>query len=415
MIQIVKAEECSGCSACVQVCPKKCIDFCEDKEGFFYPEVDKERCINCDLCRKVCPVLNSRDHHPVLKCYGAVSEDHQLRLQSSSGGVFGMLCRSTLEKDGIVYGVRMSDDCKEAVFDMICGSDDHRRLLGSKYVQSYPENIFADIKNQLSQGRNVLFSGTPCQVNGLRLFLGKDYDNLLLVDIICHGVPSPALWRKYVDELERKTGRSLKYVNFRCKLSGWEESGINELIRSGDAFFSHKDSDKYMGFFLNNISLRPSCYDCRSKTFRCSDITLGDFWSIDSVAPDFNDRQGTSAVIVRTPKGMEAFGNVMERMKVIDTSYEDVIRKNSSEYMSVKKNEKREAFFSDMENTDTKHLSKKYLEVSLYRKVGRKLKKVLKKAMFKTEKMNDRNANVSGDAMTYGTLFIFDKTSKKSK
>lgn len=408
MINIKRPEDCSGCAACVQACPQSCISFQTDKEGFSYPIVRQENCVECGLCQKACPVTNSKDYHPVIRSYGAQAPDDNLRLKSSSGGVFGTLARDTIKNGGVVFGVRMSDDCKSAVFDMASSYEELAALQSSKYIQSYPIDTFKTVKQKLSDGCRVLFSGTPCQINGLKLYLNKDYPNLLTVDIICHGVPSPALWAKYAAETENRVNKNLSGVNFRCKPQSLELTDTKESLNSGQALFSHKDSDAYMGFFLKNLSLRPSCFECKSKTFRLSDITLGDFWGIDTVTAGFNDRKGTSGIIIRTEKGAAAFNAVKAQLKTIDVDYKDVILKNSPEYSSVKKPEQRSLFFEKMNNTDIVGLKKKFPDAPLYKKAAQKGKQLLKGIKGGASK------TPSADAMTYGILFTFRQPPKNS-
>ena len=381
MIDIKRAEDCSGCAACVQNCASQCITFQADTEGFYYPEVDAERCIGCGLCENACPVIQHKEYHPVVASFAAASMDDELRFGSSSGAVFGTLCTNIFEKKGLVCGVRMRDDCRDVVFDFAEDMQQLEPILGSKYMQSYPIGVFNQIEKILQGGRLVLFSGTPCQVNGLKLFLGREYENLLSVDIICHGVPSPVLWRKYVDYFETSNMGSLLHVNFRAKPNGWNDYGLEMKTETGSAVFTPHANDPFFRLFLKNVCLRPSCYECKSKIFRLSDLTIGDFWGIDQVLPGFNDDKGTSAVIIRSEKGMRYFETVKDRMNTMRVRYDEITAKNPSEYSSVSRPKERKTFFNDLYRYDFDALLKKNLvparKGSLMTKGKRMIKRIL--------------------------------------
>ena len=381
MIQINTLEECCGCTACSQICPQKCIEMRVDTEGFLYPFTDHEKCVSCNLCNKVCPVINSSNLHPVIDSYASYVIDDKLRYESSSGGIFSLLAEHVLEKKGIVCSVRMSNDCRKAEFDIVYNSKDLASLRGSKYMQAYPAQFFPRLKDYLDKGLSVMFCGTPCQVNGFKLYLGKEYDNLLTVDIICHGVPTSSLWEKYVDYIEKQSGEVVKKVNFRCKKYGWEHYGLLKQFENAKSDFSEMSTDPYMQMFLGNLCLRPSCHDCKNKTFRLADITLGDFWGINRFLPEFNDGKGISAVIIRTEKGKKCCAEGEKKIKSIFVRYEDIIAENSPECMSVCKSDLREEFFSDLNRLDMKKIIEKYVGLPQKRSFAirafRKMKDIL--------------------------------------
>ncbi len=238
-----------------------------------------------------------------MKTYAAYY-DNDIRLSSSSGGIFSLLA----SRFDIIYGVAMTEDCYGCSF--IRREGDIAPLRGSKYFQAKVGDTFKNVKKDLNNGKRVLFSGTGCQINGLFMFLGRTYPNLFLLDIICHGVPSPKLWREYVEYQEKKYGK-LERVNFRCKDDGWQDFGMKENVK-GTKLYISKDVDFFMRMFLRNHCLRPSCYDCHAKSFKKSDMTIADFWGIESVAPEMNDGKGTSLVIIRTDKGQELFEEIKE-------------------------------------------------------------------------------------------------------
>jgi hypothetical protein len=221
------------------------------------------------------------------KAYAAYY-DNDIRMKSSSGAIFSLLANEVLEKKGIVYGVAMNASCTEAEYIGVTEKQDLEKLLGSKYLQAKIKNIFKNVRENLVLNKLVLFTGTGCQINGLKKFLQKDYKNLICVDIICHGVPSPALWKEYVGYMENKMQGKMEKVNFRCKDQGWENFGMKEYGSSKEVYIS-KSKDPYMQMFLSDFCLRPSCYECKAKTLRLSDLTIGDFWGIDTIAPEMND------------------------------------------------------------------------------------------------------------------------------
>ena len=329
-----------------------------------------------------------------MKTYAAIFNNNEIREKSSSGGIFSALA----DKFEVVYGVAMTKDCYGA--EMIRVEGDVSPLRGSKYFQVKVGDAFRQVKKDLEEGRKVLFSGTGCQINGLALFLGKEYTNLFLLDIICHGTPSPKLWREYVAFQEKKYGK-LESVNFRCKDDSWTDFGMKE-----NQLYISKDTDSFMRMFLRDYCLRPACYECQSKRYRKADITIADFWGIQAVAPEMNDGRGTSLVITRTEKGQELFESIKSELKWKEVSYEDSVRSNPSEYKSVARPQQRDTFFDDLDNLPFEEIEKKYaadIKVSLPRKVVRKIEHTIKKILCGgggTEKHSNAN---------YGILFTFKK------
>ena len=303
MITVYESKDsCCGCGACSNACPKECIIMKADTEGFLYPQIDKSKCVNCGKCRKVCPFLGKKNEPAVQISYAAISNNDADRQKSSSGGVFALFAKTIIKDSGVVVGTRMSQDFKTAEVIAIEDVNELEELMGSKYVQSNTRKIYQVVKRYLDANRKVLFTGTPCQVTGLKNYLGKDYNELFCVEIICHGVPSPKLWKKYVEHMEVRYNAHMTRANFRCKDKSWREFGINETY--GDkAYFALKEADPYMQMFLKNYSLRESCYSCKIKGHSDADITVGDFWGIEDCLPNMNDGKGTSLIIVKTKKG----------------------------------------------------------------------------------------------------------------
>ena len=339
MIDIKEKKDCCGCSACVQRCPKQCISLYEDEEGFLYPKVDVDACIDCGLCEKVCPVLNQSDACEPLEVYAAKNPNEQIRRESSSGGIFTLLAEQTIDAGGVVFGVRWNERF-EAVHDYTETKEGLTAFRGSKYVQSQVGETFKQAELFLKQGRQVLYTGTPCQISGLKKFLRKEYENLLTVDIVCHAVPSPLIWRRYIEEYKiANDAIKINSINFRDKTFGWRNyhvsiSFVNSCNKSITKMLPH-DDDMYFKGFLNQLYLRPSCYFCCAKGGRSgSDILIGDCWGIDSLRKDYNDNKGCSLVCVNSVKGKKATDIILDRTELL--AYKDVLEHNSSVSIPVK-------------------------------------------------------------------------------
>lgn len=333
----------------------------------------------------------------VLSAYAVYSLDEAERANSSSGGIFSLLARWILSDNGVVYGVAMSEDCRRAEFIRVADEAGLEKLRTSKYLQAYVGDTFRKVKEDLIKGLTVLFSGTGCQINGLIGFLGAGkcasavktrYPNLYCVDVICHGAPSPALWREYVEYIEKENGAKLIGINFRCKDNSWTDFGMKE-IHSEDGsekrkeLYISKDKDPYMLMFLRDYCLRPSCYECKAKETKLSDITLADFWGIQKIAPEMSDGKGTSLVLVRTDKGAKLLQQVSGNVKIKEVSYENGVASNRAEYMSASRPAQRDIFFDDMRTLSFDEMKKKYgisTPVSLKRKIKSGVKKILIRA-----------------------------------
>jgi len=347
--------------ACYNACPKKAIGI-EENDGFYYPMINEEKCINCDICKKVCPVLNKENENDnILKIYACKSKDEDARMKSSSGGVFTLLAEYILEQEGIVFGARFNENL-EVVHDYIERREDLDKLRGSKYLQSNIGDTYIKVKEFLDSERKVLFTGTPCQIEALLTYLRKDYDNLYTQDIICHGVPSPKVWRKYLEYKKEKNGDYPKSVSFRKKdLLGWSNFQMCYTYSNKEENVHH-DDDPYMKLFLRNFNLRNSCYECSfKKIHRKADITVADFWGINEVNKKFNDEKGISAILIHSEKGKELFENIKNKMEYTNANINDIIKHNSPVCTSVKYNEKREEYFEDLENKDFEYIIQKYV------------------------------------------------------
>lgn len=407
MIKIVNKQDCCGCSACVQRCPKHCITLKEDGEGFLYPHVNSDECIDCGLCEKVCPELHHGERHIPLEVYAAKNKDESIRMQSSSGGIFTLLAEKVIQEGGVVFGAAFDANWEvmHTYAETMEGLVDFR---GSKYMQSRIGTAYQDAEYFLKQGRKVLFSGSPCQIKGLKLFLRKNYDNLIAVDFICHGVPSPKVWREYLKEtIARKSGKNsvLPYpipckigidtVDFRSKSTGWKKysfaltlsetsvEGVKNTVLLSSVF----SENPFMRAFLADLILRPSCYSCPSKSGRSgSDLTIADYWAIPQVAPEFDDDKGVSLVLVQTEKGKSFYQSLKEKTTFIVTSYQEAQGANGGFKEKTPMHPKRNRFFTEFaQSDDIIGLIDRTLRIPLYRKLLKKVKNGIKK-MLKSDK-----------------------------
>ncbi len=372
MINIQDKQSCCGCNACVQRCPKQCIVMQEDSEGFLYPKVDESLCIDCGLCEKLCPMLNCNVAQEPQQVLAVKNLDEEERMKSSSGGVFIALAKQTLANGGVVFGA-VFDENWEVRHTYAETVESVYSMMGSKYMQSRIEDSFRDAERFLKQGREVLFTGSPCQIAGLRRFLRKEYAHLLAVDFICHGVPSPGVWRKYLkEEIQDLSARraaagkntvlssslntmpAVSGIEFRDKtLHGWKKYSF--VVRQKSAFeadsntvllsYIHRDNP-YMKGFLSDIYLRPSCYDCRHKGGRShSDLTIADFWGIGHLMPEFDDDKGVGEVLLNTDKGTAVF-RTLENMECAEFAIEAVRTYNPAYHSSPSVHPKREKFYN---------------------------------------------------------------------
>lgn len=358
---ITPEDSCTGCSLCSFVCPKQCIRMVEDKEGFLRPSINNTLCVECDLCRLKCPVNNIIQNADVIpEAFAARTKDLDLLLGSSSGGVFFELAKSVIERKGVVFGAAFSADM-EVVHKACYTLEQLKKLQGSKYVQSRIDNTFFEAKKELENGKLVYFSGTPCQIAGLHMFLDKEYNSLITQDLICHGVPSPKVLKKYIHSQEEKYNSKICGIDFRSKINGYSVSSIVNSFANEERYVSYAKNDYYMRCFLTNMCLRPSCYSCHFKTNkRFADITLGDFWGFDyRIRPKWNDDKGVSLVLIHSEKGQDMFKKVSSIEK-IKTDYLTSIERNPSMVCSSEKGIFRKQFFNGLDKYGFDKVCKKY-------------------------------------------------------
>ena len=376
--RICKKELCCGCESCVQSCPKHCILMVTDQEGFQYPAINEEECINCGRCKKACPVLNSLDlKDEKRKIFAAFSLQDKIRLNSSSGGIFSLLASEILSQGGVVFGAAF--DSKWDVHHIkIEKEEDLPKLRGSKYLQSRIEKTYGEVEAYLKQGRKVLFSGTGCQIAGLKQYLQYDYQYCYMIDVLCHGVPSPLVWKKYLSEKEKQAGACAKHVQFRDKGISWNSYRTKITFDNNKQYIKKFSQDTYMRLFLENIDLRPSCHNCMFKSVeRCSDLTIGDAWGIEHVMPEFDDGKGTSLVIIQSLKGQELFEKIRNKVFAVEGDLDELWPSHSDSRKSVKPHANRELFFKKMITNESIEQMGKYLRLSVPKRAWLKIKRIL--------------------------------------
>lgn len=320
-------KDCCGCGACMNACPVQAITMEEDACGFLYPRIDESKCVRCGKCKQVCAFQNDSVKNVPLETYAAVARDRKTVERSASGGVFAALAESVLEQDGVVFGAAFRSDwgvAHRAVFD----KEGLRALQGSKYAQSDIGDTYTQTKKLLEEGKIVLFSGTPCQIHGLYGYLGKEYEHLFTVDVVCHGVPSHRMLRDYIHGLEKKHGQKLKAFTFRDKQCGWGKNG-GATLNDGKRIKLWESAESYLCYFSKGWICRENCYACPyACAARPADLTLGDYWGIEKAHPDylgkngFEESKGVSLIVVNTRKGREALDAAKERLCMKESSFE---------------------------------------------------------------------------------------------
>lgn len=387
MISINKKDNCCGCYACVNVCPKDCISMEEDSEGFNYPCVDKSKCVDCTLCEKVCPIINkdkvAQGSNEEDNTYVAYTKNATVRKNSSSGGMFTELAESVLKNNGVVFGCAFDDDFN-AHHIMVNNSSDLEKLRGSKYIQSQIESTYKEAERLLKNGQLVLFSGVACQIAGLNSYLRKDYNNLITVDVLCHGVPSGKAWRKYIDDNQKRHNAKLNKYYFRNKDNGWKVFTVKQMYTDNQGESSPFNKDSFMQLFLGEVCLRPSCHNCRFKDIRRpSDITLGDCWGVQNYMPEMDDDKGTSVVIAHTKKGVNILNSVKNNLVIKKAKLDRALPPTADSRKSVLPHKNREIFFKQLnEGKSVDELAilvkDRFKKPNIIKRIKRKAKKIIK-------------------------------------
>lgn len=343
ILEKIEIKECTGCHACYSICPKNAITMQPNHEGFLNPLIDNELCVRCNMCVNVCPVIhNKRNISSNNTVYGCYNLNLKQRLESSSGGIFRLLAEEIIKKDGYVFGAAFD---KEFQVEHVCINHlkDLKKILGTKYVQSRIGNSYRQAKSLLEQGKVVLFSGTPCQIYGLKSYLRKEYNNLYTVDLICHGVPSPKIWDDY---LIAKNKKQLKAILFRNKNKGIDNAPIVFYYKDGSKIEENYNDNLYLKGFIRNLYLRESCYNCHFKGIsRISDFTIGDFWGIESYDENLINDYGVSIIIAHNEKFLQLIHNITDKIYLKEFPLEASYSFNSCLVKSVNMPKERRKFF----------------------------------------------------------------------
>lgn len=342
---VITEKICTGCHACFSICPKRAIEMKPDERGFLQPVINYDLCVGCKLCKKTCP-LNTADMKsagdPI--AYAAYSLNDENHRNSSSGGIFSLLASEILREGGTVYGAAFTEDLRVEHKRI---TNDIRPLKTSKYVQSRIGDMFPRVEQDIRNGQKVLFSGTPCQIGGLYSYLRQqkiDTRNLLTVDLICHGVPSPLLWEKHLNSIS--CGRKPVFANFRDKRLSWGGFCLTCRFDDGTEYSVEAGQDAYMQGFFANMTLRESCYTCQFKSAsRLADITLADYWGVEKYNPEMLDNNGTSAVLVHTLKGQQLFSKIKGQMRSKEVSLNSILAYNKPMVQSAAPHPRKEQFW----------------------------------------------------------------------
>ena len=381
-IELNYKEDCCGCTACKNICPQKAIEMVEDEEGFLYPKINKEKCINCGLCKKTCPIINRRKEkiNPERKAYLVNNKNDEVRKSSTSGGFFTPIAEYIINKGGIVFGATFDENMNVCHTEATVKNEIYK-FRGSKYVQSNLKDAFRKAKQFLDDDKYVLFSGTPCQIEGLKSYLNKNYEKLITVDVVCRAVPSPLVYRKYLKYQKEKLGiNDIDRIIFRDKSKyGYKYSVLT--IEGNDKIYQRGvESDPYLRAFFKNISDRPSCFNCKFKKInRISDITIWDCFVTERFSKKLDDDKGTTRILLHSEKARKIFENIKNNYEFEEVNPDIVVKDVKEMYVSTKKNEKREKFFKDLQKLDEKELFEKYFPDSIKVKLERVTRVLLTK------------------------------------
>lgn len=375
-IKIEEKDTCTGCTACKSICHKDAIEMVRDNEGFLYPQVDKEKCVECGLCKKVCPVLNVKIEKKEQRGYIFQNGNKDVRNESTSGGFYTAIAENILNKDGIVYGVGFDEKFKVKHL-RVTQKEELYKFRNSKYVQSDPNDTFKNVKKDLENNKLVLYSGTACQIEGLKSYLGKKYDNLITVDVICRAVPSPLLWEKYKNLKERKF--KLNNVYFREKKYGYKHSNLTMYNEDEKLVYNNGiDTDPYLRAFFSNIACRLSCYSCKFKNqYHNSDFTIWDCFDVDKYDKDFDDDIGTTRVLTNSTKANKIINELTKDNKIKEIDVDKLVSNFHQMFYSINYNSKRETFFNDLYKNDTQEVLKKYFPNTLKCKIEKYSRRTL--------------------------------------
>ena len=393
-MQVENKTNCTGCGACYNVCPVNAITMQGDTYGFYKPVIDKSKCTNCGLCEKICPLDNYKSKNNEPKAYALINKDETTRLKCASGGAFSAFAKLVLEQNGIVYGVIWNDDIV-AIHSRAKNIEQLEKMYSSKYVQANTLDTFKQAKKDLEDGTFVLYSGTPCQIAGLKSYLKKDYENLITIDLVCHGVPSQLVFEKYKREFMKKitNKENIININFRSKIKGWSPHLIITTTTTTTITNKKDSKDDYMKAFLNNLSINFSCLNCQFNTIpRIADMSLADFWGVDEYDESLNDNKGTSIVLVNNKKGQDLLGKIETSCILQEVPLKVATKRNTNIYSSSKPHKNREKFleYVCIKNNTLNSGVKKYLKIPfhivIYRLLPQFAKNFIKYKILKMEK-----------------------------
>lgn len=382
MIVYAKKEDCCGCTACMSICPNDAITMVADEEGFLYPHINDDLCNECQLCIQICPFREGyriKDNYDQPIVYAAKHRDYNVRINSSSGGMFTAISDYILDNGGVIYGVAF-DDKLRACHQKAETPEERDKLRGSKYVQSYLNGVFKDVREKLKRGKPVLFTGTPCQNAGLHAYLKKDYENLYLCDIVCRGTPSPVIFQDYIRYCEKKNRSKVIEYYCRYKGNGWHSSMEKAVYENGKEDSTSVISQLYRSLFYSLTVLRPACHNCKfANVSRPSDITIGDFWGIEKCMPDFDDNMGVSLVLVNSAKGMNLFQKISKNLGYRESTIRDCLQWNLHTPTAL--SPQRDQFWKDYWDRGFEFVLKQYAGYSLWGQLKAKvIKPIFEKA-----------------------------------
>lgn len=374
MIEITDKSKCSGCSACYSICPKNCISMIEDEEGFLYPNVNKDDCIKCGLCEKVCPLNeNNNKKYGVLESCIIQNKDQDILAESTSGGGFTPIAKYVIEQGGVIFGVEMSNEDFFVKHTKIENVADLRKYRSSKYVQSYVGNSFKEAKEELDKKRLVCFSGTPCQIQGFKNYLRKDYENLITVDVVCRGVPSPGVWKKYCGYLKIKG--KLDNIIFRNKDLGYQYSTMKVQYKDGRIERNGIESDQWLRMFFSGMILRPSCPTCNFRSVeRYSDFTIWDCFNVSDITSELDETKGATRILIHSQKALDIFQKIRGDFYVINAPVE-IVSKGISDTAIL--NKRKAEFIRDYVKMDMETLLNKWFPMSVEVKIKKYSRRIL--------------------------------------
>lgn len=350
-------KDCCGCEACEQICPKQAIIMDSDFEGFLYPKIVDEKCIDCNLCRKVCPISNKVDNHMLdeRKVFSIHANDEVLLDKSASGGAFSIITEAFCDKNYVIFGVRYDEEFN-VYHDYVESIGEIYKFRKSKYVQSNINNSYKEVLQFLKENKKVIFSGTPCQIAGLKKFLRKEYENLLCVDIVCHGVPSKKVWNKYLEYIESKYNSKINNINFRHKIklsSKYNSKNIKIVLKNGKEIVEDSYKNLYLRGFQNELLFRPSCEVCKfANPIRYADITIADCWGIENIDSTIDVHKGESMIVINTKKGMYIWNKISESSSIskLELNLEFAIKSNTQFREPTKVHKNRDNFYKNLDN-----------------------------------------------------------------